>query len=175
MISLNRPYPTQCRRCHRHETTFHIFAECPFAKQVWNLYYYVYAGLLNRPLVSYTEVLFSTCLPKDKHKRLLLLTFTTVIVHELWRARCAQYHPPHIPTSAVNSARIINARIKMIHYAYLKKDGKCVETLCLPSPVCKIVDDVVHFALPYPNDDDLPRESDFTSDEIASASASASN
>ena len=142
MSSSNRSYPTHCKRCHRYETTYHIFAECPFAKEVWNLYFYVYAGILNRARVNYNDVLFSTCLPKDKHKRLFLLTFTTVIVHELWRARCAQFHPPHVPTNAVNSARIINARIKMIHFAYLKKDGKCAQKLCLPSPVCKVEDPV---------------------------------
>ena len=163
MSSSKRPYDTHCRRCHRYETTIHIFVQCPFAREVWNNYFYIYEAFLQRPQVSYIEALFSTALPKNKHERLLLLTITTIIVHELWRARCAQFHPPHTPTSVVASTRIINSKIKMIHFAYAKNDSECVKRLCLPSPICRYQNETFYFALPEPNDGELPRDSDFTS------------
>ena len=169
MRTSRRPYPNNCGRCHRYETTLHIFAECPFSRSVWNNYFFIYSALLNRPQVNYTEALFSTALPKDKHEQLLLLTITTIIVHELWRARCAQYKE-NIPTNAVHSTRIINGKIKMIHFAYVKKSPNYMQKLCLPSPICHLENGTLHFDLPDPNDDDLPADSDFTSDEPLSSS-----
>ena len=38
MSHSKKPYEDHCRRCHRYETTIHIFLECPFARNVWNNY-----------------------------------------------------------------------------------------------------------------------------------------
>ena len=171
MRTSRRPYPNNCARCHRYETTLHIFAECPFARGVWNNYFSIYSALLDRPEVNYKEALFSTALPKDKHQQLLLLTITTIIVHELWRARCAQYKQK-IPTNINHSTRLINSKIRMIHYAYIHKTYNFRQKLCLPSPICKLENGIYRFSLPEPNDQELPRDSDFTSDDLVSSSTS---
>ena len=170
MRTSRRPYDNHCRRCHRYETTIHIFAECPFARGVWNKYFYIYSAMLERPQVNYTEALFSTALPKDKHRQLLLLTITTLIVHELWRARCKQYKEK-VPTNVANSTRIINSRIRIIHFAYAKKCFNYVRRLCIPSPICNMDNGLLNFTLPDPDDDGVPVDSDFTSDDIVSYSS----
>ena len=168
MRTSSRPYADHCGRCHRYETTIHIFGECPFARGVWNKYFFIYSAFLERPQVNYTEALFSTALPTDKHRQLLLLTITTFIVHELWRARCAQYKE-NVPTNIAHSTRIINSRIRMTHFAYIKKSHNYARRLCIPSPICRMENGIPIFNLPNPVDDGLPIDSDFTSDELVSS------
>ena len=169
-----QPYAQHCKRCHRFETTFHMFAECPFARNVWNKYYSIYAALLEEPNLNYTEILFSTCLPKQKHTRLLLITLTTIIVHELWRSRCAQ-QKQDIPTSCNRSIITINARIKSIHFAYYNTAPDYANRLCLPSPICKVQDGKLTFNLPTAESEIAYTDSEFTSDEFLSQSDSNSN
>ena len=170
-----KPYEDHCRRCHRYETTYHIFAECPFARNVWNNYHYIYAELLQVPQVNYNEALFSTRLPKEPKTRRLLLTITTIIVHELWRARCA-HRKQNIPTDSNFSTRKINAKLITIHLAYLKKSPNHVRQLCLPSPICQLENDgSPAFFLPIAEDITLPSDSEFTSDEFETESDSSSD
>ena len=165
-----RPYENNCRRCHRYETTHHIFAECPFVRGVWNHYHYIYAKILQIPQVSYVEALFSTTLPRDNHQRLLLLTVTTIIVHELWRARCAQYKQG-TPTNIARSTTTINAKIKIIHFAYFRSCAQYAKRLCLPSPICKVEDGKLIFNLPEVEEQEQPPDSEFTSDYISDSSS----
>ena len=170
MSHSRRPYENNCRRCHRYETTHHIFAECPFARGVWNHYHYIYAKILQIPQVSYVEALFSTTLPRDNHQRLLLLTVTTIIVHELWRARCAQYKQG-TPTNIARSTTTINAKIKIIHFAYFRSCAQYAKRLCLPSPICKVEDGKLIFNLPEVEEQEQPPDSEFTSDYISDSSS----
>ena len=58
-LTPKEPQETRCKRCHKYETTLHIFAQCPFAREVWNNYFYIYEAFLQRPMISYIDVLFS--------------------------------------------------------------------------------------------------------------------
>ena len=155
-----------------------MFVQCPFARNVWNKYYYVYATLLQDPHLNYNAILFSTCLPNHtnqqlRHIRLLLITLTTIIVHELWRSRCAQ-QKSNIPTNCNRSIITINARIKTIHYAYFHAAPDYINRLCLPSPICKLQDGKLHFHLPTAENEIAFTDSEFTSDEFTTASESTS-
>ena len=170
-----RPYENHCRRCHRYETTYHIFVDCPFARNVWNNYFYVYAQLLNSSHINYNDALFSILLPKEPKPRRLLLTVTTVIVHELWRARC-QHRKQDIPTNSNFSTRKINAKLISIHLAYFKKSPDYAKHLCLPSPICKLNDHgTLSFYLPTAEDNTLPSDSEFTSDNSITDSESSTS
>ena len=140
-------YALNCSSCNQYETTLHTFFECTYAETVWNRYYDIYIQLLSRPHLHYTHVLFPTILPKDKHKARLVLTITGMIVHELWRARCAAKHD-HIPTNADTSTAYINARLKRLHFAYLHTQPDYEKHLCLPSPICTAHNDTLQFTLP---------------------------
>ena len=130
-------YNINCARCHILETPLHMFATCPYARDTWNRYHYIYAHFLQHVQIHYQIALFAQQLPPDKHQSKLLLTITNIILSELWRARC-QHKFNHIPTNSDTSTYIINARIKQIHYAYLQKSPNHVRQLCIPSPICTL-------------------------------------
>ena len=167
----NRNYVTHCKRCHRYETTLHTFMECPFARNVWNRYHYAYASLVGTQALSYGDVLFSTMLPANRHQRLLVLTLTNVIMHELWRARCQQ-QKNGVPTNVNTSTAVINSKLKSIHLAYFHQAPNYVTKLCLPSVLCQEDGTSLRFNLPKLTDDHLGIDSDLTSDEYVTVTAS---
>ena len=115
--------------------------------------------------ITYGDILFSLKLPSDRHKRLLILTITNIIMSEIWRARCA-HKKESIPTDANLSTYKINARIKRIHWAYFKCAHNYYTKLCLPSPICKLDNNQLLFDLPTADSFDIyGEESDLTSDD----------
>ena len=169
-------YDTSCPTCQSFETTLHAFAACSFPRRIWNRYYYIYAELQEMQNLSYGDILFSLHLPSNKNKRLLVLTITNVILHEIWRARCAAKHPPYIPIDIDLSTFKINARIKQIHWAYFKCNGDFSTILCLPSPVCKEENGTLIFDLPTAQTFNIyGDESDITSDDYFISTSSISN
>ena len=130
-------YATHCPRCGVYETTLHLFWGCDIASQIWNRYFPIFANLHNRQNIAYTEALFPHTLPADKHKARLLRTISGIIIHELWRARCAHKHD-HTPANINTSTANINARIIRTHCAYISMQPDYEKTLCLPSPICSI-------------------------------------
>ena len=165
-----RTYNINCARCYILETPLHMFATCPFARETWNKYHYIYAHFLKQHQVHYQAVLFSQQLPEDKHERKLLLTLTNIIVHELWRARCVhkfQNNPTNTETSTYN----INARIKHIHYAYQRHSSNHIKQLCIPNPMCSI-NARNHFKFNLP---DAPIPAEPPDDDIYSSSSESSS
>lgn len=130
-------YAVNCAACHQYETTLHTFFLCTYAETVWNRYYDIYTQLLGRTNLLYTHVLFPTVLPRNKHQARLVLTLTGMIIHEVWRARCAQKHD-HIPADANTSTANINARLRRLHIAYAHTEPDFESKLCLPSPLCSV-------------------------------------
>ena len=145
--------------------------ECPFARNVWNRYHYAYASLVGTQALSYGDVLFSTMLPANRHQRLLVLTLTNVIMHELWRARCQQ-QKNGVPTNVNTSTAAINSKLKSIHLAYFHQAPNYVTKLCLPSVLCQEDGTSLQFNLPKLTDDHLGIDSDLTSDEYVTVTAS---
>ena len=142
-----------------------MFATCPFARDTWNRYHYIYAHFLQHAQIHYQIALFAQQLPPDKHQSKLLLTITNIILSELWRARC-QHKFNHIPTNSDTSTYIINARIKQIHYAYLHKSPNHVRQLCIPSPICTLDHNrTPTFHLPDAPVPEEDNDSDDTSDD----------
>ena len=165
LIQSNRSYDTSCPTCHTFETTIHAFAACSFPQKIWNRYFYFYAEIQENQDLSYADILFSLQLPPDKHKRLLVLTITNIILHEIWRARCAA-KKDKTPVDANVSTFKINARIKRVHWAYFNRVGNAAIKLCLPSPICKLQNESLSFDLPTADTFDIyGDESDITSDE----------
>ena len=173
--STSRNYDTKCPTCHRFETTLHAFAECTFPRKLWNRYYYFYAAIIGDQELTYGDILFSLKLPTEKkgrHKRLLALTLTNIIMSEIWRARCA-HKKRGIPTNVNQSTFTINARIRRIHLAYKKCVPNYFIKLCLPSPICKEVSGTLIFDLPTADTFNIfGDESDFSSDEYFHSTSS---
>ena len=162
--SKKRNYETRCPTCHRFETTLHTFAACIFTRKLWNRYFYFYSDLLGTQDLSYGDILFSIHLPTDRHKRLLVLTMTNIIMSEIWRARCA-HKKDGVPTNVDASTLTINSRIKTIHYAYQKQTANFATKLCLPSPICTLINNSLVFDLPTSDTFNIfGDESDLTSD-----------
>ena len=143
----NAPYETRCFYCHRPDSAYHCFAQCTYARTIWNRFFYVYAELGEEVELTYTESLLSTKLPKDRHKRLLQLTLTNLVVHEIWRSRC-EHRYDHIAANADVSTRRINSQLKKIHWAYHNAHPDYVHKLCLPSPICQESSGTLVFNLP---------------------------
>lgn len=167
-------YHRDCRRCNVFETPLHIFAECPFAYEVWNTYAHTLQTLHNRSL-DLQEVLFPVRMPTDRHKARLILTLTNIIIHELWRARCAQHHE-RTPTDAATSTANINANIRRIHIAYGIHEPNFRQILCLPSPLCSATNDgQLRFTLPFARVADRDSDSSFSERSDSSVSSSSSS
>ena len=173
LLQSNRNYDTRCPTCHRFETSLHTFAACTFPRKIWNRYFYFYAEMQESRDLSYGDILFSLHLPSDKNKRILVLTITNIILHEIWRARCAA-KKDHTPVDVNLSTFKINARIKRVHWAYFKCfNTAATKQLCLPSPICKLQDDSLCFDLPTADTFNVyGEESDITSDEYFDTTSS---
>ena len=171
--STTRNYDTKCPTCHTFETTLHTFAGCTFPRTIWNRYFYFYSQMQDTQDITYGDILFSLKLPSDRHKRLLVLTITNIIMSEIWRARCA-HKKESIPTDANLSTYKINARIKRIHWAYFKCTHNYYTKLCLPSPICKLDNNQLLFDLPTADSFNIyGEESDLTSDDYFNSDTTA--
>ena len=146
-------YNIKCPRCHILETPKHIFTQCTFATQLWDQYRHIYTTILRIQHITVEEIVFTIKLPKPHNHRKFLLTITNIIMHEIWRARCAHKFDD-IPTDLNHSTYTINSRLKHIHRTHFEHTTNFITNFCIPSPICYITpDDTLTFALPLDTPD----------------------
>ena len=145
--SANGRYNTQCPKCGVLETPLHIFRDCPFAMDLMKKYMFIYNHHLTIQNCCSTDVLFTLYLPRDQHQQKLILTITTSIMHEIWRARC-EARFDNVAHSVQLSTRRINSYLSMVHKTYFIEHTDFENVLCLPSAVCCLYDGQLVFNWP---------------------------